>query len=316
MLFGALLLLTTPQTEPTPGHPIALPSQFVSNRFFVTPEADSGLKLRFYTDSAGGLFLSAAATKSLNPQLTAKELANGRQVKFPTFKPGKSIPIPLGVLFKGYISVFALSKADVGGTDIADVDGLLGQQWFSGRTWTFDYPKKKLWWRAPGDLPKHDPIHEQKLFFKTNPKGGHTTDFARIEIGIDGELVSFTLDTGAVDALPADALKFVGDNGPSVRATSFLGQGMFDKLHVKHPDWRVYSHPTSTGSKLLEVPKVTIGGYEVGPVWFSIQPDQAFHEYMAQWTDKPTEGSIGGSAFRYFKMTVDWPGAVAVFEKR
>jgi hypothetical protein len=50
-------------------------------------------------------------------------------------------------------------------------------------------------------------------------------------------------------------------------------------------------------------------------VWFSVEPDRTFHQYMAQWTDQPTEGSIGGSAFKYFRMTIDWPNAVGVFEK-
>lgn len=31
--------------------------------------------------------------------------------------------------------------------------------------------------------------------------------------------------------------------------------------------------------------------------------------------DKPTEGALGGSAFRQFVITVDWPNAIAVFER-
>ena len=66
---------------------------------------------------------------------------------------------------------------------------------------------------------------------------------------------------------------------------------------------------------MIEVPKITLGGYEVGPVWFSVQSDATFHEYMAQWTDQSTEGSLGASAYKYLRMTVDWPNAVAVFER-
>ena len=65
---------------------------------------------------------------------------------------------------------------------------------------------------------------------------------------------------------------------------------------------------------MLEVPKITIGGYTVGPVWFTIQADMAFHNYMAQFMDKPTEGAIGGSALKFFELTVDWPRGIAVFK--
>jgi len=46
-----------------------------------------------------------------------------------------------------------------------------------------------------------------------------------------------------------------------------------------------------------------------------VQSDVAFHNYMAQFMDKPTEGALGGSALHYLRMTVDWPSAVAVFER-
>jgi hypothetical protein len=36
---------------------------------------------------------------------------------------------------------------------------------------------------------------------------------------------------------------------------------------------------------------------------------------MASMMDKPTEGALGGSAFRQLIITVDWPNAVAVFER-
>jgi len=67
---------------------------------------------------------------------------------------------------------------------------------------------------------------------------------------------------------------------------------------------------------MIEVPSITIGGFKIGPVWFTVQPDLALSRlYMAQWMDKPTEGAIGGSALHYLRMTVDWPNAIAVFEQ-
>jgi hypothetical protein len=212
------------------------------------------------------------------------------------------------------VAVFDMSKIP-DRTDLSKNDGMLGQAWFAGRTWTFDYPGKTLWWRANGDLPKHDKDHESKLYFKKNGKGEHQTNFARFEVGIDGETYSFLFDTGATDLLTPEALAFVGDKNPAARATSFMAMNLFTKLHTAHPDWKVFDQRTATGLKLIQVPKVRIGGYDVGPVWFSVQGDRAFHEYMAQWMDQPTEGAIGGSALHYLKVTADWAGEGAVFEK-
>jgi hypothetical protein len=292
---------------PTPGHPILLPTEYMENRFAVVPVTENGRKLKFYTDSAGACILSLEDAEALKLPITSGE--NGRSCPFPTFKPSALIPAPTNV------SLRLISQKDLDENVGPGLDGMLGQQWFGSYAWTFDYPAKKLYWRAPGDLPKHTPDHEAKLYFKTDAKGARDNNFARIEIEVDGEKLSFTLDTGAEDILPPAVLKEVNDGRPAERATSFLAQSIYEKWHAKHPDWKVITTPSLTGRELIEVPKITLGGYEVGPVWFSVQPDKAFHQFMAQWTDQPTEGSIGGSAFKYFRMTVDWPNAVAVFEK-
>ena len=62
---------------------------------------------------------------------------------------------------------------------------------------------------------------------------------------------------------------------------------------------------------MIEVPRMTIAGHEVGPVWFTGRADRAFHEYMAQWMDRPLDGALGGSAFRYFRVLVNYPEAYA-----
>jgi len=66
---------------------------------------------------------------------------------------------------------------------------------------------------------------------------------------------------------------------------------------------------------LIEVPEVTIGGFKVGPVWFSVQPDIGFQSVMGTLTDKHVSGALGGSALHFFRMTVDWPNGIAVFER-
>lgn len=66
---------------------------------------------------------------------------------------------------------------------------------------------------------------------------------------------------------------------------------------------------------MIEVPEISVAGYTVGPVWFTRRPDKNFHEYMSQWMDKRVEGALGGNALYHFRITIDYPRAVAVFEK-
>ena len=165
-------------------------------------------------------------------------------------------------------------------------------------------------------MPAHEKKHEVKLGFKTDASGKRQTNFARVPVQIDGEAIDFLFDTGATNVLSEDVVRRIGDGRRAERAASFLTRSVFEKLRTRHPNWRVLTNvKTLTGSAMLEVPQITIGGFTVGPVWFTIQPDSAFHSYMAQFMDKPTEGAIGGSALHYLRVTADWPRAIAIFER-
>lgn len=307
------------QTEPAPGKPIIIPTRYVAHRFVATPTTADGLTLSLFTDSAGGLFLYEDTVERLKlPAVTLPEKENGRELKvtpLPAFKLGAAIPPPLGNPLGQKMFVFP-RPATARGWGLEKGDGMLGQQWFAGRVWTFDYPGQKLLWRAAGDIPKHDKTHEVKLAFKLRNSGERAGNFARIPVEIDGEVVDFLFDTGATNLLPDDVLKQINDGGPAERATSFLTRSTFEKWHKKHPEWRALDNiKTLSGTAMIEVPSITIGGFKVGPVWFTVQPDLAFHQYIAQFMDKPTEGAIGGSALHYLRVTVDWPNAIAVFER-
>lgn len=306
-------------SEPQPGKPVVIPTRYAAHRFVATPVTADNATLSLFTDSAGGLFLYADTAEQLKLSIvTLPQKENGEAVRIvglPNFKSGAMIPPPLGSLFEMRLFVFPRRAASDHG-EIDRGDGMLGQQWFAGRVWTFDYPKQVLLWRAAGDLPPHDKSHEVKLGFKTNGVGKRAANFARIPIEIDGETIDFVLDTGATNILSEEVLKQINDGGPAERAASFLARSVFEKWHKKHPEWRALENiKTLTGNAMIEVPSITIAGYKIGPVWFTVQPDAAFHSYMAQWMDKPTEGAIGGSALHYLRMTVDWPNAIAVFEQ-
>ena len=65
---------------------------------------------------------------------------------------------------------------------------------------------------------------------------------------------------------------------------------------------------------MIEVPVITVAGLTAGPVWFTVRADKNFHEYMSQWMDRRIEGALGGSALRYYRVTVDYPNRRATFE--
>jgi hypothetical protein len=288
--------------EPTPGHPVKLPTEYVDGRFHVTPRLASGEKLRCYTDSGGGgAFLFDDRAKALGLPRATKKSDEGtlETVAWPRFAPDAAIP---PTIEPPYWIVLARGKQFP-----SDIDCFLGQSWFGGRVWTFDYPGKTLWWRAPGDVPAHDKVHEAPLTFRTDKKGERENQFPRIVVTIDGAEIPLLFDTGAMITTAG-----------KVRGGSFITQRTFGKWRKQHPDWRVVDGGDELGAHKLptiEVPAVTVGGFTVGPVVFAARPDKNFDSFMSSMTAAHVEGALGGSAMRYLRVTVDYPRAIAVFEK-
>ncbi|HEX4497357.1 MAG TPA: hypothetical protein VIE43_16910 [Thermoanaerobaculia bacterium] len=309
-LSSALLAAEAPGKQP-----VALPVDFTENRFFVIPVTAKGEKLRLYTDSGGGLFLLAAPVKRLGlPTKSVEEDGQKMEtVALPAFRPEASIPSPLDN--EGRLPVF--SEGQMKGGLPEAMDGILGQDWLAGRVWTWDYPGRRLLWLPEGGLPAVDPSHRVTLGFQTDKTGKRSASFPRIQATIDGETLDLLLDTGATVALSPEALAQLADHGPKMRGTSFIAAVHFDAWHRTHPDWRVIEKADLTvkGEPMIEVPAVTVAGYTVGPVWFTRRPDSNFHQFMSQYMDRQVEGALGGSALRFFRVTVDYPRAIAVFER-
>jgi hypothetical protein len=100
--------------------------------------------------------------------------------------------------------------------------------------------------------------------------------------------------------------------------TSYILASVLDRWQRAHPDWRVVEkgddlfgpqHPV----RLIEVPRLEIVGWSVGPVWFTERGDQDFHALMDPMMDKPPQGAIGGNVFEHFRMTLDYPRRTAYF---
>ena len=297
----------------TPGKPLALPVKYDEDRFYIQPiTGDGGVTLNFFTDTGGGLFIFADAAERLKLPLLKGETKDApTMTTLPKFKVNASIPAPTG---KG-TRIFVAPVAQRNWMS-ADWSGMLGQQWFAGRIWTFDYPKRQLLLRADGDSPKQKQTHRVALGFQTDSKGVHKTDFPRIQVVVDGDTIDLLFDTGATTSLTDTALTALNDKRAAIRATSFITTSIFEKWRKAHPQWKVVENAEKgSGQAMIEVPSVSVAGYAVGPVWFTRRPDKNFHEYMSQWMDKRVEGALGGNALRSFRITVDYPHAVAVFER-
>ncbi|MEL6845860.1 MAG: hypothetical protein AAFP02_21850, partial [Bacteroidota bacterium] len=153
------------------------------------------------------------------------------------------------------------------------------------------------------------------LGFMSNMLGKRVTHFPRIPIEVDGQTIQTLFDTGASIYLSDSAR--VHFDGAAVVGGSFIVARIFDQWRENHPDWTfVKGGDAMVKTDLIEVPKLKIANYEVGPVWFARRADTNFDDFMSQWMDQPIEGAIGGSAFQYFKtVLIDYPAEKAWFER-
>lgn len=157
--------------------------------------------------------------------------------------------------------------------------------------------------------------HLVPLHFRVDGNGHRTTNFARFAAEIDGDTLNLLFDTGATTQLRDSALAAVNDGGPAGRAGSFVPTDIFDRWHAHHPEWRVMERGEWSGQAMIEVPSMRVGGYTVGPVWWERRNEKAFHQLMDPLMDQPIQGSLGGAAFQYFSITIDYPHSMACFAR-
>jgi hypothetical protein len=115
--------------------------------------------------------------------------------------------------------------------------------------------------------------------------------------------------------LTPEAMQVVGEPGASERATSFVSMRLFDRWHKAHPDWRVIEKRCEMSHEdLIKVPVVEVAGLRSGPVWFT-RRSEGNYVWMSSFMDAPISASIGGNFFRLFRLTIDYPNAVAYLER-
>ncbi len=282
-----------------------LPTRFESDRVFLELRTTKGEAVRLFTDTGGGLYLHDHVAERL--QLSVEQaVADGDQpVEVVALPPlDTATPMPPVLALDGRLPV--ARQSPFGGVF---GDGMLGAAWFRDRVWTFDYANQTLVLHR--DAIGCDDGSTVPLGFPER-EGARVGHYPRVQAEIDGTVHDLLFDTGATVLLTEDGLAGLGDDGPAERATSFMVRSVFEAWRKRHPDWRVIdSADRMAGDPMIEVPTVTIGGHQVGPVWFTARDDPNFHEYMSQWMDKSVDGALGGSALRYLTVTVDYPAATA-----
>lgn len=300
-----------------PTQATSIPAEFEHGLVFVLPVTTRGDTLRFFTDTGGSPIsqINSSAVERLG--LERETVSFGERsvdlVEFPIFQGGKAIP-PIPVYESDPVSKLLGGRLAVA-PDRRDSDGLLGKFWHSGRVWTFDYPRGRLYLHPSAEGLQFDPAHTIPLGFKTDDSGTRIQHFPSVEAVVDGESFLWLLDTGATLILTDEAHKIVG--GAKTVAASFVAARTFDRWRERHPEWEVIegADANTDGEPAIIVPQVEIAGHSVGPALFVRRADANYDEFMSQWMDRPIEGALGGSVFRHFVLTIDYPTAQAHFQK-
>ena len=311
VLFAALTISCQPS-----GPEIAkqeLPSDYVTDRFYVTPVTTHGDSLRFYTDTGGGgnfIFPSVANALELETEPT---VINGDTITltaFPPFQPGASIPAPPGTIPPGDKVAVLRPRGSAHFTG----DGFLGSPWFADRVWEFNYPEESLALVTEIRWADRSPQHRIPVRFQTDSSGASRHHYPGITVVVAGDSLDMLFDTGATAFPTAEAARQLDRPGVDAIGTSFIAESLFTKWQDEHPDWRVIpAAERTTEMPMIRVPTIAVAGYQVGPVWFTMRPAGRFAEWMSQWMDRTIYGAVGGSALHYFRIIVDYPNQMAEF---
>lgn len=311
--------------------PELLPSLFIGGeRFYIKIQTKNGDTVLAFGDTGGGISMALpAAVDKLQVQSEVRHgLLKGivpmKYIIFRDLVPDKKIPSPvllrswsIRTPFKRLQESFLFVPPNVGETkmfsDIMNSDFFLGQNFFMKRSWTFDYIKRQIWVNTPlSDADMTNPS-VQKIGIKKNQNNEPIYGHASMKIEVNGEPIDVLFDCGATFIL-SDSGKKVFNTTAKTMGGSFIAASIFDKWHKEHPEWKYYAKADG-GKDIIEMPTVKIGIYEVGPVLFSKRPDEVWSKGMIASMDKVVKGAIGGSALKYFKVTIDYNSELIKFER-
>ena len=279
---------------------VQLPVRFADGLIYVEPEVPAGAKLSLLADTGGGLYVTEKAVERTGVQPIS--VFGSKRTRLPAFRTDAWIPEATGA--EKWMPVAQ------GGED-----GMLGQRWFAGGVWTFDYPAQKLILRHQPYSPQTPEASRPIPLGFLHQFGVRVGHHPRFTIRVDNQPIESLLDTGATVCLTPEAKQMIGEPGESERATSFVSASLFDRWHKGHPEWRVIEKGCELSHQdLIEVPEIEVAGLRAGPVWF-VRRGDGNYTWMSSFMDAPISASIGGNFFRHFRLTIDYPNAVAYLER-
>jgi len=304
-----------------------IPTRYSADRFFATAVLERGDSAAFFLDTGSGSYL----WETFIPYLEAAikdTITNARGVKtpvaaFPTFRVNASLPAAVAPSSQGTgLLVYAIdwrAQNNFGAWIVRESQGQLGSNWFNGRVWTIDYPRRRLVLRGASSATDGAPGREAPFYFYADSAGRRVGHTGFVDVVIDGDTITMLMDTGATVWLSTVALARVNDGGPSERSTTHIPYWLFARLRERHPDWPVIERADLWwGLDVMRVSSISVAGYEVGPTWVSVLRGPATQPTSAPtapaWTRRQG-GTIGGSLLKYFVVTLDYPRGVVRFYK-
>jgi hypothetical protein len=309
-----------------------LPSQFIDGeRFYLKIAVVGGDTILAYCDTGGGssmLFPNYNKNPTVNSKIKLaifKALLPMNYILFDDLvvdnKFPKPVPLrkkvlrnPISIVKTPYLIIPPLDKElKMAINAQPEIGAFFGQDFFMYKSWTIDYIQKNVWVNTPLNKTEIEFANVQKIGFKKNKNQENIFGHPSMIIEVDGDTIDMLFDTGATSILTETGKKDFETTKESF-GSSFIAASIFQKWRDKHPEWKYYPKAEWLGD-MIEVPKIKIGGHEVGPVLFSQRPDEVWSEGMIASMDKVVKGAIGGSALKYFKVTIDYNSELIRFER-
>jgi hypothetical protein len=312
--------------------PTLLQSIFINGeRFYIKMPTSSGDTLLAFGDSGGGISMLLPETvekKHLQSKIKTGIFQGIMPIKYILFKDlvnNSNIPPPYPLRiynirrpFSRVAEPFLLVPPNEGEIKkftkfMPGIDIFLGQNFFMGKSWTFDYFHQQVWVNTPISIKDEGKLGVQRIGFKKNENHESIFGHPSMVIEINGEVIDVLFDTGASIVLSDSGKKQMNTAALTIGG-SFIAASIFDKWRKEYPQWKYYKEADKNGD-VIEVPIVKIGGIKVGPVLFSKRPDEDWSKGMIMTMDKIVKGAIGGSAFKYLKVTIDYNSELIKFEQ-
>lgn len=293
-----------------------LPALFEDHRIYLEIALGQN-SLKFYTDSGGGLFPFIYEDTAQKLEMKWEQTVHEGDLEiglstFPTALLAQHIP--LSSAWEKQVRIFKSGqKSEANEIRFMIGDGFFGASLFAEKIWHFDYTQKKL--ESCDTIDSLEKYQSASLFFK-EMNGHRTSHQPRMSVIIDGVTLPVLFDTGATSLYSTEAIAKLQLNKPFA-ASSFVRESIARKWISKHPEWRVLKNGEkfAGGGDLIEVPRITLGSYTVGPVWFATRRDEIYDRYSKDLMDTKIDGALGGNALKFFEIFADYPRAKIYFKK-